>query len=292
MNAPRMWITGAVVVALCGAAAADSFDYGTVTVTGGSESGNLAEIWDLTAGPLTISFTADLTGMVDAAGAHAWAELGVRQVGGANFNPGNPGGQGVWLATDYEWVANTFDPDPPGSPAQDLDDKLILQREGGHGEGDYDLPSVPPNPWANHRIWFDRDGVDPSQAQHPLAVDGGTYNTAGRYEIVMTLSSTGPGTGQAFMTVNGLAQGFETDNDWSTMELSPAGMTFTGTMTHMQVFYGLYGYGAAHSASFEDIQVEGTLIPAPPAAVLGVLGLTAVGMCRRLWAGRRSRSGK
>jgi hypothetical protein len=60
----------------------------------------------------------------------------------------------------------------------------------------------------------------------------------------------------------------------------------------MQVFYGLYGYGATHSASFEDIHVEGTLIPAPPAALLGVLGLTAVGLCRRPWARRRSRSGK
>lgn len=38
----------------------------------------------------------------------------------------------------------------------DLDDKLILQKAGGHGEGDYNLPSTPPNPNANHRVWWDR----------------------------------------------------------------------------------------------------------------------------------------
>jgi hypothetical protein len=63
------------------------------------------------------------------------------------------------------------------------------------------------------------------------------------------------------MTVNGLDQGFETDGDWTTMELTPAGMTFTGDMTQMQVFYGLYGYGAEHSVNFEDITVEGCLFP-------------------------------
>jgi len=29
-------------------------------------------------------------------------------------------------------------------------------------------------------------------------------------------------------------------------EIYPVGMTFTGDMKHMQVFYGLYGYGATH----------------------------------------------
>jgi len=37
-------------------------------------------------------------------------------------------------------------------------------------------------------------------------------------------------------------------------------MTFTGDMKHMQVFYGLWGYGATHSVAFEDITVEGCLV--------------------------------
>jgi hypothetical protein len=34
-------------------------------------------------------------------------------------------------------------------------------------------------------------------------------------------------------------------------------MTFTGDMEHLQVFYGMYGYGATHSVTFSDIHVTG-----------------------------------
>ncbi|GAI63622.1 unnamed protein product, partial [marine sediment metagenome] len=236
--------------------------YGDVTLSGGSQSGNFPEVWDLTADDeLVLSFTYNANGLVDDSGCHAWAELGVREVGHSNFNPTwMVEGAGVWLATDYDWTANTFDPDPPSAPTLDLDDKLILQKAGGHGEGDYNLPSTPPNPWANHRIWFDRDGVDQWQGEdpsRPLVVDGRTYNTGGRYDIVITLQADSDTSGTAYMTVNGLSQGFETDGNWNTMELSPAGMTFTGDMTQMQVFYGLYGYGATHRVVFENITVTG-----------------------------------
>jgi hypothetical protein len=158
---------------------------------------------------------------------------------------------GVWLATDYDWNAYTFDP----NPIQDIDDKLILQKVSGQDEGAYDLPATPPNKWANHRIWFDRDGVDQWQAQNPLAVDGGTFNTDGIYNIEITLCATSDTTGTAYMTINGLDQGFETDGNWQTMELSPAGMTWTGDMKNLFVFYWLYGYGATHSVIFSDITV-------------------------------------
>lgn len=243
-------------------ALAVSTDYADVTLSseGVVDSGNFPEIWDLTACDLVLSFTYDANGLVDTAGAHAWAALGARQVGFGNFNPTwMVEGAGVWLATDYDWNVDTFDPDPEGSPTLDLDDKLILQKAGGIGEGDYNLPSPPPSPGANHRIWFDRDGVDQWQAQSSLAVDGGTYNTGGRYDIVITLHADSSSSGTAYMTINGLNQGFETDGNWTTMELSPAGMTFTGDMTQMQVYYGLYGYGATHSVTFEDIEVTGCL---------------------------------
>ncbi|RZN33441.1 MAG: hypothetical protein EFT35_10680 [Methanophagales archaeon ANME-1-THS] len=57
------------------------------------------------------------------------------------------------------------------------------------------------------------------------------------------------------MNIRGLDQGFETDGNWNTIELTPAGMTFTGDVKHLQVFYGLYGYGATHSVSFTGITV-------------------------------------
>jgi len=157
-------------------------------------------------------------------------------------------GAGVWLATDFEYVADTFDPDPEGFPSLDLDDKLILQRKGGQGEAAYNLPSVPPAPGNNHRFWWDRDGVDPWQ-------NPATANTAGLYVVEISLHATSPTTGTAYMKINGLWQGFETDGNWNTIELTPAGMTFAGDMQNLQVFYGLYGYGATHSVTFSDIQV-------------------------------------
>jgi len=75
----------------------------------------------------------------------------------------------------------------------------------------------------------------------------------------MTLHADSATNGTAYMTINGLAQGFETDGNWNTIELTPAGMTFSGDMTRMQVFYGLYGYGAIHSVGFNNIQVTGCL---------------------------------
>ena len=228
-------------------------DYGDVLLSGGFQASHFIEQWELTQGDLVLSFKYNATGMVDDLGgvAHAWAELGLREVGYGDFNPTwMTDGAGVWLATDYDWTANTFDPDPPGAPTLDLDDKLILQRGGGMGEGSYDLPSTPPNPWANHRVWWDRDGVDPWQNDE-------TANTGGIYEILITLHATTSTSGTALMNINGLHQGFETDGNWSTVELTPAGMTFTGDMTKMQVFYGIYGYGATHTASFEDITVTG-----------------------------------
>ena len=245
------------------AGAPATVNYGTVSLSGGFQSGHFNTIWDLTRSDMTISFTVDLTGMVDdfGGGAHAWSEFGARSVGYGDFNPTwMTGGAGVWLATDYDWTVNTFDPDP-GAPTQDIDDKFILQRGGGMDESFYNLPGAPPVPWNNHRIWYDRDGVDPWQAMSPLMVDGGTYNTGGTYDIVITLHATSPTSGTAYMTINGLAQGFEVDGNWNTMELTPAGMTFTGDMTQMQVFYGLYGYGAVHSVVFSGITVTGFVEP-------------------------------
>jgi hypothetical protein len=166
------------------------------------------------------------------------------------YLPGEPSqeaGSGVWLATDYDWTANTFEPDV--LPTLDMDDKLILQRQGGHGEGDYNLPSAPPAPGNNHRVWWDRDGVD-------LWQNPATANTGGIYQIVITLHATGDTTATAYMSIRGLYQGFETDGNWNTIELTPAGMTWVGDMHHLLVFYGIYGYGATHTVTFSEIVVS------------------------------------
>jgi len=378
----------AVLILATTTALAGAVDYGNVTLSGGFQAGHFNDVWDLTAGDITISFNYDANGLVDDVGAHAWAELGVRSLGseGVDFNPdwrytyptktvdlvvgrkkidvgdvvvwsdgqylfvkyvlsnskcllteihfaiedasdkipqtkkGNPipghfeysmefgtgvseftyppidatqwdgvenlyiaahavvvcggkeetawgagtdfegpnwamyfdytptkeAGSGVWLATDYDYTPNTFDPDV--TPDLDLDDKLILQRQGGQGEGAYNLPSAPPVPGNNHRVWWDRDGVN-------LWQNDETANTGGIYQIIITLHATSDTTGTAYMNIRNLDQGFETDGNWSTIELTPAGMTFLGDMKHLQIFYGIYGYGATHSVSFEDITV-------------------------------------
>lgn len=244
-------------------------NYGDVALSGGFQAGHFSEWWDLEAGDLVLSFTYDANGLVDDFGgaAHAWAELGVRSPCYGDFNPTwLVEGSGVWLSTDYDWTANTFDSDPPDSPTQDLDDKLGLQRGGGMDESYYNLPSPPPNPWANHAVWFDRDGVDQWQAQMWGAIDGVTYNTGGTYDIVITLHADSTTSGTAYMTINGEPQGFY-DPGWHSgpADLMPAGMTFSGDMKHLRVFYGLYGYGATHAVAFEDITVEGHLTDPPMA---------------------------
>jgi len=244
-------------------------NYDDVALSGGFQAGNFPAVWDLTECDLVLAFTYDANGLVDdqigwddegyPILAHAWSEMGIREVGYGNFNPTwLVEGAGVWLATDYQWLADTFDPDPPGAPIGDLDDKLILQKAGGHGEGDYNLPSTPPNPWANHAVWFDRDGVDQWQAQMWGAIDGVTYNTGGTYDVVITLHATTSTAGTAYMTVNGRPQGFYVPG-WhpGPADLMPAGMTFTGDMTAQQVFYGLYGYGATHWVVFSGITANG-----------------------------------
>jgi hypothetical protein len=80
-----------------------TINYGTVSLSGGYQAGHFSNIWDLTCGDMTISFTVDLTGIVDDAGAHAWSEFGIRSLGYGDFNPTwMTGGAGVWLATDYD----------------------------------------------------------------------------------------------------------------------------------------------------------------------------------------------
>lgn len=240
-----------------------SIEYGDFTLEGGFQANHFDEVWDLRGCDLTLTFTYDATGLVDVEDAHAWSQFGVREMGYGDFNPTmGVEGAGVWLSTDYDWTAGTFDsdPDPEDAPTQDLDDKLILQKGGGMGEGAYNLPSTPPNPWANHAVWFDRDGVDPWQALMWGTKDGVTYNTGGTYGIVITLHATGAKTGTAYMTVNGEPQGFYVP-EWhdGPPDLMPAGMTFSGDMSRMQVFYGLYGYGETHSVTFTEIAVEGCL---------------------------------
>ena len=171
---------------------------------------------------------------------------------------------GIWFASDYDGLKNTFDPDV--TPILDIDDKLILQECYAWDEGYYDLypTAIPPLPaqyWNNYGIWFDRDGVDQWQDDMWGAVDGGTYNTNGIYDVVITLHATSATSGEAYMTVNGIDQGFY-NGPWSNGQpsLYPAGRGFMGDMEHLQVLYGIEAVGTepgiTQSVTFSDIVVE------------------------------------
>jgi hypothetical protein len=70
----------AVLIFAAMPALADTVNYGDVALSGGFQSGHFDDVYDLTAGDITISFTYDADGLVDDSGAHAWAELGVRSL--------------------------------------------------------------------------------------------------------------------------------------------------------------------------------------------------------------------
>ncbi len=173
---------------------------------------------------------------------------------------------GIWFASDYDGTIHTFDPDPVGAPILDMDDKLILQECNYWDERYYDLyptAPIPPLPnqwWSNYGIWYDRDGVDQWQATYWGCINGGTYNTEGLYDVVITLHATSATTGTAYMTVNEIQQGFY-NGSWFNGQppLYPAGRAFIGDMEHLQVFYGIEAVGdvpVTQSVTFSDITVE------------------------------------
>jgi hypothetical protein len=231
---------------------------GDIILEGMNEFGHFDQVWNMSSCDMQISFTYDANGLVDDENAQAWSLFGVRQVGTFDFNPLD--GAGVWAVADFEWFTNTFAPDPIGVPGYDIDDRIIIQNTLGKGEDGYNLPVPPPNSWANYAIWFDRDDVSPTQAQLWGYIDGITYNTGGIYQVIIDLKKTSSSMGEAYLTINGESQGFY-DPEWhpGPPDLSPAGLTFSGDLSQMQVFYFLTGFGASQHVEFKDITVTGCL---------------------------------
>jgi len=238
---------------------ATTLDLGSQNLTCGTAA-HASAVWDLTLGDLTLSFVYDARGAIDRpSGARTFGQCGVRQVGAADRTPA--AGSGVWVATDVEWRVGTLDPDPvDGGPTLDIDDKLIVQKASGEEAEAYNLPRpTGGNPGENHNFWFDRDGVDQWQDDSLLMVSGSNYNTGGIYQVQLALHATDATHGTANLTINGLVQGFETDGDWGTMELAPAGMTWSGDVTQLQVFFGLACQVVASTIALNDIAVTGCL---------------------------------
>jgi hypothetical protein len=258
--------------------------YGNVTLGPDYTALNYADVWNILAGDLSVRYQVDMRGATQPApGATGYAEVGMRQVGSGNFNPGPfdtyQGGKGGWMTSLF--------PDLTPSPStQGLSDKHNLSASGGRGEGDYDAtdPSTIVAPLGgpdNYGFWFDRDSVDPFQALSWGAVNGGTYNTNGIYNILINYHAIDGGLGTMFATINGIPQGFyvggyhagEPDN-------YPVGLSFKGDMTQMQAFAGYWAPGDYGTIQINDLIVTGTLVPEPGSIFL--LGAVAVGLAASL----------
>jgi len=223
--------------------------YGDVTLYNW-QRGNFPEVWDLTQCDLTLSYTIDMS-TIDTAG---WAvtEVGLREVGASNLDPNLKGG---WMQSNY--LSGTSNPNSLNN-----NDMHLLSKHGWEYQ-EYDAEDAetfvtPYWSGANYGFWFDRDGVDEWQADMWGMVNSGTYNTNGIYEIVITYHSFDDNTGTMFAAINGVQQGLYIGG-WKDAqpEFYPAGRSFEGDMTQMQVFYGRGGGDG--TVTISDITVDGCL---------------------------------
>lgn len=202
--------------------AADSttINYGDLLLSSPWQTWHGEDIWDLTQGDLTLSYTINMTGLKQPGTWNtflswqtSYTEVGLRGEGAEDFNPGPwdtyQGNCGGWMTADCDtWNDGDgfTERGAPKNSTQDLDDKFNLAASGGRGECDYDVLSSnsdevidpPIGSFNNHGIWFDRDGVDTYQDDDPStpspggsgvpwsAHNGQTYNTTGIYDVVIT----------------------------------------------------------------------------------------------------------
>jgi len=223
--------------------------YGDVTLPNWGQ-GNFPEIWDLTECDLTLSYTINMSAIATA----GWAvtEVGLRELCAPNLDPNGKGG---WMQSNY--VLGASNPNSLNDNDMHLLSKhgWLFQKYNATDAGTLVTPY-----WsgANYGFWFDRDGVDEWQALMWGMVDGDTYNTSGVYDIVITYHAIDDGTGTMFATINGVQQGLYVGG-WKDAEpeFYPAGRSFDGDMTQMQVFYGRGGGDG--TVGLSDIMAAGCL---------------------------------
>ena len=230
-------------------------ELGSQTMRGAADVVGPPDHFDLTACDVTIDFAVDLTGLrQDRAGATPLIEVGLREPGAPLPSPG---GRGGWIAVRLGDLATD-----PGT--LDIDDKFVLQAQVGADERDYDVlaggtAGTPFGTYVNYGIWFDRDGVDPWQADHWGAVDGGNYDTAGVYEVRLIYRSVDARRSTLFATVNGVAQGFYA-GAWRDAEpdYHPAGLAFDADLSQLDFFIAYQGaVDVGGEVRFSSVTVSG-----------------------------------
>ncbi|MFC1531148.1 post-COAP-1 domain-containing protein [Gemmatimonadota bacterium] len=234
-----------------------TFDYGNFPSL--DKAGiSFPQRWAVTACDLTLSYGVAMTG------SSGWqpVSVGLREPTSANPFPNvYPHGEAGWM----EAIPSEAGPTNP--VLADLDDHFLLV---GHGWNDDELiyNSLTPGTteaafgsYVSHAFWFDRDGVDATQATFWNYKDGITYNTSGNYAVSVLFTQVGSSAIEAtmFATINGEAQGFYSPSYQSTgpPEVQPVGRSFTvADLSDLRVFAGSDG----GSQSVTDLSVTGCLV--------------------------------
>ncbi|MFH1648874.1 MAG: hypothetical protein ABIA11_04090 [Patescibacteria group bacterium] len=222
--------------------------------------GHFQDVWNLTTCDLTLSYTIDMSSIANA----GWAvtEAGLREVGGDDIDPNDVGG----------WMQSNYISSVPNLSSQNNNDMHMLSKHGWlYQTYDVENPYTLITPyWSgnNYGFWFDRDGVDIWQAALWGASDGNTYNTGGVYDIEIDYHAIDSEIGTMFATINGVPQGLYIGG-WKDAQpkFYPAGRSFDGDMTQMQVFYGRGGGGG--TVEISDIKVSGCRLSVEPNKVTG-----------------------
>ena len=220
-------------------------DYGELIQEGSTWLDNKDQAWDLTRCDLKLSYTLDMSKYYPEWKNTDWSMVGIGS------------GAWVWMTSGAPAAAIT-NPD-----LNDIDDKLHLGSIPNKlDESDYDVlfphrivDSPIGDPWSNYGIWFDRDGVSKGQSKFWGLESGKTYNTGGIYKVELRYHAISPNLGTVFSTVNGVQSGFYDVWENTAPDYFPAGMSFSGDLSHVRIFASLWG----DNVELADIEASGCL---------------------------------
>ncbi len=252
-------------------------EYGDYILESNTEA-VISDLWDLTKGPLTVSYTVDLTGIEDLG--FTFNRVGMRTGSIDEVGPAYAG-EGGWMSALYQ----SMDKDP-NAPPELIWDHLLLDAgvNDDYPDNPYEMGydswkdpdgnvtiQTPFGSWNTNYFWYKRD-LWPDGVGKWYGHDGQNYNTGGTYDVVIEYYyDEDSGRGMMFATVNGLPCGiFRHPDDWGTEPNwlgypNIPGLSFDSSdFTSLQPFanyypltYGWVEIEDSGSVSISDLTVTG-----------------------------------
>lgn len=251
-----LFVLGLLLVGVVPALAVDHIHYGRQDMVGPQDIRVFPDVWDLTKCDLTITYGLEVTTYIP-------SHFGGTEVVMVGLN--NLGG----LVTTS---VNAFTTDPN---VFDRDDLFVLTRTPYDPFNYLAYDVKPPHIIGpafgtenNQAFWFDRDGAGLLFPTRWGSVNGGNYNTNGKYWLSIVFHAVSPTEGTMFATINGLPQGFYLTQGpkLAPPDIYPAGRSISGNMTNVQVTAILGTFdGGKFNARIKELDVLGCLtVPIPP----------------------------